>query len=46
MNPETVARVLVEKNIGTADGNYYADPLMDALHIELEPGVVRLSFVD
>jgi selenocysteine lyase/cysteine desulfurase len=46
INPETVAQVLAEKNIGIADGNCYADPLMDALHIEPEHGVVRLSFVD
>ena len=43
--PERVARALAEKNIGIANGNCYAYRLMEALQIEPEQGVVRLSFV-
>ena len=43
--PERVARALAEKNIGIANGNCYAYRLMEALKIEPEQGVVRLSFV-
>jgi selenocysteine lyase/cysteine desulfurase len=43
--PERVARALAEKNIGIANGNCYAYRLMEALQIEHEQGVVRLSFV-
>ena len=43
--PERVARALAEKNIGIANGNCYAYRLMEAMKIEPEQGVVRLSFV-
>jgi selenocysteine lyase/cysteine desulfurase len=43
--PERVARALAEKNIGIANGNCYAYRLMEAMKIEPEQGVVRVSFV-
>ncbi len=43
--PSAIAALLAEQKIGIANGNCYAWRLMDALSIEPEQGVVRLSFV-
>ena len=44
-DPSTIAASLAERKIGIANGNCYAWRLMEALSIEPEQGVVRLSFV-
>ena len=44
-NPEDIAKALAEQRIGIANGNCYAYRLMQALNIDADTGVVRLSFV-
>lgn len=44
-NPEVVAASLVENNIMTSSGHYYAVRVLQGVGVNPEPGVVRLSWV-
>ncbi|MGB0112539.1 MAG: aminotransferase class V-fold PLP-dependent enzyme [Ilumatobacteraceae bacterium] len=45
MEPEDVARGLVERGVQTSSGHYYAARVLDGLGVDPDRGVVRLSFV-
>jgi selenocysteine lyase/cysteine desulfurase len=44
-DPEHVAHELVRRGIQTSSGHYYAARVLDALGLDPDRGVVRLSFV-
>ena len=44
-DPQEVAHELVERGVQTSSGHYYAARVLDALGIDPDRGVVRLSFV-
>lgn len=45
IEPERVARGLVERGVQTSSGHYYAVRVLEGLGIDPDRGVVRLSFV-
>jgi cysteine desulfurase family protein (TIGR01976 family) len=45
LDPQEVAHRLVERGIQTSSGHYYAARVLDALGVDPDRGVVRLSFV-
>jgi selenocysteine lyase/cysteine desulfurase len=45
VDPQEVAHRLVERGVQTSSGHYYAARVLDALGVDPDRGVVRLSFV-